>query len=733
MLKYYIIVPIIIAIAGLAVIIPIGVVQYNHELANNKKTLVSLTDTYKGFISRTNLGLFVDIGDCLRHVYEVKPDLSREEHIRIASEQATSASSEVRIGYVTAVLDADRTTFENEASIWANETIFIKDGLNGPPIGTRPIYYPLSVTYPPDATNNRLFYDLTTIPIAPVFINSFTNNVDSISDPVYLSQDPGTFPHYVTLFPVYVGNYTGTVTVTFNLQEQVIARLSNTVTREVGIHVFDKNGVLVVGVCGAENWVTCSPPTTNLGKDASNFTILDSTWSIEVTAIGILEPYTYFYTFAIGLPILIVVIVVTFWALFIMDRQLLHQKTINDTEKTVMSMKQRFIHYIFHEIRVPFQTIKLGLMNLKTYLPESNQDALNTWMAIDNSISHATHILNDMLDVGKMEKGKFEVAKKYDDLVSSIDLILAGYKSAVESKGLQFSSYIHPDIKSHLFNCDLGRLCQCINNLLSNAQKFTSEGNIQFRIDIIDRVLTHPEIWNIKISVIDSGIGIKEDDQLKLFQAYHQIQNASHEVGTGLGLVIIKNIVQAHNGTVGFESEYKNGSTFWFTVPLEVQVMPENYRRDSSEMSDIPHNILQLSVLIVDDNKNNCFAFGEYLKNVGFTSIEIAYDGYQALSKIEEHGLYDLIFMDYNMPKMDGIECVSEIRRRYGDNSQAYITMVTGAYMDHEFIKSKGVDEVMQKPLDTKKLARTMNILNKKYHAHDQELPSSDVGGDNIK
>jgi len=327
---------------------------------------------------------------------------------------------------------------------------------------------------------------------------------------------------------------------------------------------------------------------------------------------------------------------------------------------------------------------------------------------MNNSIEHAVSILNDILDIGKMEKGKFNIDKKWCNFEQHLELLISGYNTNIEANGVSFESEINPSLRNVMIDIDIGRITQCISNMLSNAQKYTPSGKIQLYIDIVDKIISDKPIWFMKVSVKDTGVGIAEKDQYKIFKAYEQIQNQSHEIGTGLGLTILKNIVELHEGHVGFESN-SEGTTFWFTIPVSIR--EKNKSEDSFIIKEediiIPMEVLKLPVLIVDDNEQNRFQFREYLMNIGFINVNVAKDGFVAIDMVNDTQ-YPLIFMDYNMPKMNGVECSNSIKNIY----KPFIIMVTGAYIDKQET-GRNINVILQKPLDMQKLKQTLiNFYN---------------------
>lgn len=704
-------------IIGISVLIPLGVTQYNNDVNSDKEEFDSLATTYVGFVSSSILGTIETTGDALRELYVVNPRLSRDQHLLSSQIILSGALRITAFGNIQPVLEESRKQTELSASIYFGKNLTIRD-FDQTKSPTRSVYYPVLMVSPIATNEDMLLLDMNTSPTKDSFFEAIDSNQTTIS---HTQQSTTRYPSHVLFYPYYntsssfcdsnvtncSSSFLGCTTLTFTLQLTLIQRMRTVTTREAGYFVYDdRDGSFVAGMCGnSDVWRMCTLESQQITRTATrSIRIANAKWTVHVVQLGVLNEFTYFYAFAIGIPVLFVIMLVFSVALFLLNRKIRTIEMLAEQSREQQVSKERFIHYIFHEIRVPFQTIKLGLLNLKKSFDIDSKE-YETWNAINNSIEHASRILNDMLDIGKMENGKFTLQNQFTNILPSLNLMLSGYESIISNKNLEFNVNIHPNVSDTMFNCDIGRLSQCINNLLSNATKFTHKGSIDFNFGVTDKIYVDDiEYWTVEIVVKDTGVGIKECDQSKLFVPYQQIMNDSKEVGTGLGLVIIQNICRMYKGDVYFESEYGKGSKFWCVIPLEVRKKTESEMNTTSyELSEISEETLKLRVLVVDDNKNNCQIFGEFLKSIGFKNVDFALNGVKALDMIDKNEIYDLIFIDYNMPEMDGIECSKEIRKRNNEYSP-YITMVTGAYLDHLKAKESGIDTILQKPLDVSKL-----------------------------
>lgn len=368
--------------------------------------------------------------------------------------------------------------------------------------------------------------------------------------------------------------------------------------------------------------------------------------------------------------------------------------------KKQTEIKNQFIDYIFHEIRVPLNTIIIGINNLKTnVIFEPEYEQLNI---IDKSLQQTTHILNDILDMNKIYNGKFEIQREFININNLIHTIIQSFITLSRSKNISLTCYIDDRLNNKDINLDIHRITQCLNNYLSNAFKYTpTNGDIKLEVKIIDNN-------KIQFCVIDNGCGISLNDQQKLFQPYIQIStNNKSEVGTGLGLVITKQISKLHNGDAWVVSKENEGSEFYFTISSEIQESTNNIK--AIENKDKSYN--NLKFLIVDDNQSNCFVLKEFLKSKNI-SADVANNGKIAINKIKINGNYDLILMDKHMPEMNGVEATKKIRNMGINIPIVALTGIASSKEKDEF-KNAGINDILIKPIDFKLFN---NILNKYFN-----------------
>jgi signal transduction histidine kinase/CheY-like chemotaxis protein len=307
--------------------------------------------------------------------------------------------------------------------------------------------------------------------------------------------------------------------------------------------------------------------------------------------------------------------------------------------------KSDFLANMSHEMRTPMNAI-IGM----TAIAKNSKDIEKKEYClgkIENASTHLLGVINDILDMSKIEANRFELSPVDFNFEKTLQKVVNVINFKVDEKKQVFSIHIDRHIP-HTFSGDEQRLAQVIANLLSNAVKFTPEGG-SIRLDA---VLLEKEdgLCTLEITVTDSGIGISEEQQAKLFASFVQADSSTSRKfgGTGLGLAISKRIVEMMGGEVRLESRLGKGSSFTFTVKLRE-------RPDLGEEARIPVDWSAVRVLAVDDDPDIRDYFSDIASRLGFRC-ETAGSGNEALELIQQNGAYDIYFVDWKMPGLDGIE-----------------------------------------------------------------------------
>lgn len=376
--------------------------------------------------------------------------------------------------------------------------------------------------------------------------------------------------------------------------------------------------------------------------------------------------------------------------------------------------KSSFLASISHEIRTPLNGV-LGMAQALSNEPLTESQRKQVEI-IGESGKMLMAVLNDILDLSKIEAGKLEIVRVDDDLRDNIERTIGMFQPSARENGVGLHLYIDPDFPARL-NYDPVRVRQCVSNLLSNAVKFTEAGGqVGVRIELESR----PDGGHrVAITISDTGIGMSAEVVGKLFSAFTQADGSISRRfgGTGLGLAISQNLARAMNGDISVESEPGHGSSFRFTFdaaaapPLEAAIDGAMPGIDGPRPLDMPQNpgLSGARVLLVDDNAVNRQIIKLFLEPFAVRLCE-AENGEHALEALHEQP-FDLVLLDVHMPVMDGCETVERIRAsREGWRNLPVIALTADAMSgDKERYLAMGMDDYLSKPIDQGKLIRIMS------------------------
>ena len=403
--------------------------------------------------------------------------------------------------------------------------------------------------------------------------------------------------------------------------------------------------------------------------------------------------------------------------------------------------KSSFLANMSHEMRTPLNAV-IGLSELALGANSLNKDLEDKLEKIHTSGITILNLVNDILDLSKIEAGKFEINPVEYYITSLINDVVTLNTMRAEGKLLEFILHVDENLPEKLYGDDL-RIKQIFNNILSNAFKYTNSGSVNWSVSFEKE---DDKLWLVS-TVKDSGIGIKPQDMQKLFQEYNQVDiktNRKNE-GTGLGLAITKHLVEMMNGSIAVESEYGKGTAFSIRllqksislnpIGAEAAVNLMRFRHVISQRAQNAKiariNLSYARVLVVDDVSTNLEVAKGMIMPYG-VQVDCATGGQQAIDMIRaENPRYNAVFMDHMMPGMDGIEATRIIREEIGTEYARKVPIIAftanAIIGNEEMFLNKGFQAFISKPIEIIKLD---SIL--RQWVRDKELEKelySDING----
>ena len=393
---------------------------------------------------------------------------------------------------------------------------------------------------------------------------------------------------------------------------------------------------------------------------------------------------------------------------------------LKEAAESANKAKSEFLANMSHEIRTPLNGI-IGMYQLifDTKLTEDQKENLEI---IKNCTDTLLSLINNILDLSKIEAEKVTIDNEEFEINKTIKKVIQIHSANANEKNIDLSYTIDENLP-RVFYGDSNKIAQILNNLVSNAVKFTDSGYVKLSVK---KISNDKGIFEILFTVEDTGLGIEKNKIKHLFKNFSQLDSSITRKygGTGLGLAISQKLTELMGGKIKADSQIGKGSKFYFSIKLkEARYILEQPQVILNNESINNH----LKILLVEDNNLNQMVIKKMLEKIGYSKVDIASNGFEAISNVEEYQ-YDIILMDIQMPEMDGLETTKIIRAKEEKLGGHIPIIAITAYAlkgAREKFLSKGMDEYISKPISINKLKETIDRICSSNFNKDKDIIKS--------
>lgn len=439
----------------------------------------------------------------------------------------------------------------------------------------------------------------------------------------------------------------------------------------------------------------------------------------------IAKPYWKFWWFYVLAFLLLMLLMLLFFWLktrnLRLQKETLSRQVTERTKELVIAkeqaeeskkVKEQFLANVSHEIRTPINSI-LGMSELL-----STEGLVGEGVTYNNMIKFSAenlrNLITDVLDVSKIESGKIRFEEREFDLFELLTNTIGTLQPMASNKGLYLTLETEC-VPGELVKGDNFRLNQILTNLINNSIKFTDVGGVTLKVDVLSG---ESNLTKYRFAVVDTGVGIDNKNLEKIFESFEQAEiNTTRKYGgTGLGLTIVKELIELQGGDISVKSELGVGTTFEAEIPYQVVKLSEK-KEEQKSLDDIK---VKGSVLVVDDTHTDAFFLKQILLKTG-VSCEIATDKIQVIDMFEANVFYDLIFMDFNLAGESGLELTTYIKEFYQYKGIVVGLSATALSSQVELALEVGMQQVVLKPYSKKDI---MNVLSDNFEVKEEEFQS---------